>query len=158
MTMDEKRQRRYPNTSTFVYHNANPKKKLTTDCVIRALSTAMEKPYQEVVMELAQLQCETGYDDGDPTLYNKYLKKHGWVKCKQPRKWDGTKYTGEEFCLKLQHPIYCEELETLPDNFDWHHIIAHIGGHHIVSIIDGFVHDIWNSTHKCIGNVWVKEI
>ena len=61
MTMDEKRQRRYPNTSTFVYHNANPKKKLTTDCVIRALSTAMEKPYQEVVMELAQLQCETGY-------------------------------------------------------------------------------------------------
>ena len=52
--------------------------------------------------------------------------------------------------------VYCEELDSLPSNCDWHHIIANIGGHHIVAILDGKVHDIWDSTYKCIGNVWVK--
>lgn len=157
MTLEEKRRKKHPNTSTFFYHNANPKNKITTDCVIRALSTGMQKPYNEVVMELAQMQCETGFDDGDTALIDRYLKKNGWVRCKQPKKEDGKKYTGKEFCLKLQHPIYSEELTTLPIDFDWHHVIADIGGHHIVAIVDGQVHDIWNSTHKCIGIVWVKE-
>jgi hypothetical protein len=157
MTLTEKRKAKYPDTTTFHYHNANPKNKITTDCVIRALATGMQKPYDEVVMELAVMQCETGYDDGDPVMIDRYLKKNGWIKCKQPRKEDNTKYTGKEFCLKLQHPIYSEELDTLPDDFDWHHMIANIGGHHIVAIVEGMVYDIWNSTHKCIGNVWVKR-
>lgn len=156
MTLVEKRMAKYPNTATFQYYNANPKNKVTTDCVIRALSAGLQKPYNEVVMELAKMQCETGYDDGDSTLIDKYLQKNGWVKCKQPKKYNGKKYTGKEFCLKLQHPIYCEELDSLPSNCDWHHIIANIGGHHIVAILDGKVHDIWDSTYKCIGNVWVK--
>jgi len=157
MTLVEKRQLRHPNTHTFMYYNANPKNKITTDCVIRALCTGMRKEYNEVVLELAKMQCETGYDDGDVSLIDRYLKKNGWTRCKQPRKKDNKKYTGEEFCLKLQHPIYCEELTSLPNEFDWQHVIANIGGHHIVAIVDGKVHDIWNSTHKSIGTVWVKE-
>ena len=143
------RQSKYPDTKTFHYYNANPKNRITTDCVIRALSTAMDKDYNEVVMELAEMQCKTGYDDGDTKLIDKYLQSKGWVKNKQPRKEDGTKYTGKEWCLEMQ------------EDYDWiigkkKNVIANIGGHHIVAIVDGQVWDIWDSTDKCIGNYWTK--
>lgn len=145
------RQQKYPETSTFHYHNANPHNRITTDCVIRAISTATEIPYNQVVMELAELQCKTGYDDGDVKLYDKYLKSKGWVKYNQPRKADNTKYTGKEWCKQLQ------------EDYDWvinpdkiKRMVAHIGGHHVVAIVDGRVWDIWDSTCKTIGNYWIK--
>lgn len=144
------RQEKYPNTSTFTYHNANPRNKLTTDCVIRAITTATDIPYNQVVMELAELQCKTGYDDGDVKLYDLYLKQKGFRKEKQPRKSDNTKYTGKEFCKALQSDygyVIGKDIR----------IVANIGGCHVVAIVDGKVHDIWDSTYKTIGNYWVKE-
>ena len=146
------RQQKYPDTSTFHYYNANPHNRITTDCVIRAISTATEIPYNQVVMELAELQCKTGYDDGDDKLYDKYLKSKGWIKRPQPRKADGTKYTGKEFCKEAS-----QHFEMLDRS-----MIAHIGGHHVVCIkantfYEGHkVYDIWDCTDKTIGNYWIK--
>ena len=147
------RKEKYPDTCVFHYYNRNPRNRITSDCVVRALSTGLDIPYNQVVMEMAQMQCDTGYNDRSTELIDRYLKSKGWVKCKQPRKDNNTKYTGEEFCLKLQHPIYSEEL-NLPD-CNWHRMIANIGGHHIVAIVEGMIYDIWNSSQGCIGNVWV---
>ncbi len=142
-----KRQDKYPNTKTFRYYNANPKNKLTTDCVIRAVCTALNQDYNQTVMEMAEMQCKTGYDDGDVKLIDKYLASKGWVKRKQPRKSDGKKYTGQEFC---------EEIQEYPFTYS-DRIVANIGGHHIVAIVDGQIHDVWNSSYKCIGNYWECE-
>lgn len=141
----------YNDTEVFHFHNANPKGKRTTDCVTRALSTALEIPYETVVRELAELQIKTGYDSADSTLYGKYLKSKGWVKHRQPRCYDNTKYTGKAFC--------CEIRAGYGGNFpelEYQRIIAHIGGHHIVAIVNGKVWDTWDSTDGCIGNYWVK--
>ena len=147
------REQKYPETRTFHYHNQNPKGRLTTDCVIRAISTALEIPYNQVVMEMAELQCKTGYDDGDKKLYDKYLQSKGWVKHDQPRKSDNTKYTGAEFCKEISKSIL----------FLGKSVVANIGGHHVVCIkeIDSLhgihkVHDTWDSTDGCIGNYWTK--
>lgn len=145
---------KYPTTEVFQYYNRNPKNRITSDCVVRAISHALGIDYTTVVLEMADMQCKTGYDDASKELIDRYLKSKGWVKCKQPRKYDNTKYTGEEFCLKLKHPIYCEEL-NLPD-CNWHSMIANIGGHHIVAIMEGKIHDTWDSSGGCIGNVWVN--
>ena len=145
------RQQKYPDTNTFHYYNANPKGRITTDCVIRAICTATELPYNQVVMELAELQCKTGYDDGDDKLYDKYLISKGFSKCKQPRRLDGTKFTGKDFCEALQDDYNYVMIGKSP------RIVVHIGGHHIVAIKDAKVWDIWNSTYKCIGNYWIKE-
>ena len=148
MTNIEKRMRKYPETDTFHYYNANSKNKITGDCVIRAISRATDIPYNDVVMGLAELHCKTGFNMESTECYDRFLKEHGWKKYKQPRQPDNTKYTGKEFCKEL---------------FDWFNgdvprkIIAHIGSHHIVAIIDGKVNDIWNSTDGAIGNYWVKE-
>lgn len=135
-----KRQEKYKDTSTFHYYNANPKNRITGDCVFRAFSLAMNQDYNTTVMEMAKLMCETGYALNDTKGESKYLERKGWVKHSQPKKWDGTKYTGEEFCKIFKGTC-----------------IAHIGGHHMVCIKDGKVWDIWDSTDGCIGNYWTKE-
>ena len=146
MTREEK----YKDTTTFHFYNANPKGKYTSDCVIRAISTATGIDYKSVVMEMAELQCETGYDDGDVKLYDRYLNSKGWRKHKQPRKANNTKYTGREWCEWLT------ALEWMVADV----IVANIGGGHTVSIMkhDGRykVFDTWDSTDGCIGNYWTK--
>lgn len=135
------RQEKYPETGTFHYHNANPKNRLTTDCVARAISTATKIPYNQVVLEMAELQCETGYDADSTQGVDKYLQSKGWVKHKQPRKKDGTKYTGAEFCEQSRQYL---------------RYVANIGGGHIVAIVGCKVWDTWDSTGGCIGNYWTK--
>ena len=146
-----KRTERYQNTSTFFYYNANPHHRITPDCAIRAISTGTQIPYDTVIRELAEMSIKTGYAIASKELTDRYLKSKGWVKCKQPRKYDNTKYTGKEFCRELL-AYDC----SLPGDFCIDRVIAHIGGHHIVAIIEGKVHDIWDSTNGCIGNYWVK--
>lgn len=133
-------QQKYPCTDTFEWYNANPKGRITGDCRIRAICTACDVPYNQVVMDLAEIQCETGYDQCANQGLNILLERYGWHKQKQPRKTDNTKYTGEEF-VKI---------------FDGT-CVANIGGHHMVCIKDHKVWDIWNSTGGCIGNYWTKE-
>ena len=147
MTRLEKRQSKYPETSTFHYHNANPKNRITGDCRIRAISVACEIPYNQVVMDLAKIHCETGYDQTANQGISILMERYGWIKCKQPRKADNTKYTGEEFCRLIQRSRKPE----------WKRIMANIGGHHEVAIIDGKVWDTWDSTDGSIGNYWVKR-
>ena len=143
--MRRSREQKYPETSTFHYHNQNPKNRITGDCTFRAISLATGLPYNQVVMDMAKIQCETGYALNDKKGIERYLESIGWKKCKQPRKFDGTKYTGEEWCIEIQKA-----------NLNYP-IIANIGGHHIVCIKDGKVWDIWDSTDGCIGNFWVKN-
>ena len=139
-----KREEKYPDTSTFHYYNANSKNRITTDCVIRAISKASDVPYNDVVMDLAVRQCETGYDPSEVKNYGKYLEDLGFTKHPQPRKSDNTKYTGKEFCRYLRNKGNTQD------------IVAHIGGHHVVAIIDNKVFDHWDSTSGCIGNYWTK--
>jgi len=147
MTREEK----YKTTDTFIYYNANPKNRITGDCVKRAFCTAMDIPYNTVVMEMAELHCETGHDPS----YNIgiYPERKGWIKHAQPRKADNTKYTGSEFCKYLTEKYPHGEIGS---------IIANIGGHHTICIKWIFgkykVHDIWNSTKGCIGNYWTRRV
>lgn len=136
-----KRTEKYPETYTFHYYNANPKGRITGDCYVRAICTAAEIPYNQVVMEMAQLQCETGYDAS--ALIDRYLKSKGWIKHPQPRKSDNTKFTGKEFCERAKY---------------YTNYIANIGGHHIVAIVHRKVNDTWDSTDGCIGNYWTKAL
>lgn len=137
-----KRQDKYPETKTFHYHNANPKNRITGDCVFRAFALAMNQDYNITVMEMAEMMCKTGYVMNDSKGESKYLESKGWVKHKQPKKPDGTKYTGKEFC---------EMIAKKNQRY-----IAHIGGHHMVAIVNCKVWDIWDSTNGCIGNYWTK--
>ena len=152
-----KRKNKYPDTTTFHYFNANPKNRITGDCRIRAIAVACDVPYNQVVMDLAQIQCDTGYDQTTNQGLNILLKKYGWVKRKQPRKCDNTKYTGKEFCDYLYQYSDRSFIPYIDGN-----VVATIGGHHMVAFVkeetsEYRCYDIWDSTNGCIGNYWVKE-
>lgn len=148
-----KREDKYPDNKYFCYHNENPKKRFTGDCVYRAIATATGIDYRRVVFDLAEVAIETGWSPASAECYGIYLKRLGWEKCKQPRKYNNKKYTGKEFCKLLNDS----------DGTYGKKYICHIGGHHIVCIKQtpkfggGFkVNDIWDSTEGCIGNYWTK--
>lgn len=142
-----KREERFPNTKWFTYENVNPKKKITGDCVIRALSNAMNKPWEEVFNDLFNLSLKTGYMLDTPNLYKKYLEEQGWKIQKQPKyAFTGTKYTGREFIDKLVRNT----------TIDGKPIIAHIGTHHLSCIINNTIRDIWDCSNDKVGNYWIK--
>lgn len=144
------REQKYPDTNTFHFYNANPKNKYTTDCVIRAIATATTLSYETVLMDLAELQCKTGYDMSEPKCYGKYLESLGWKKQKQPKKWDNTKFTGKEFCKEIGRYDSCVDSGN-----NINRQIVHIGGHHIAAVISGVIYDTWDCTDGCIGNYWI---
>lgn len=90
-------------------------------------------------MEMAVVSCETGFALNDSKGIAKYMEAKGWRKMPQPKKPNGLKYTGAEFCKIFKGTC-----------------VANIGGHHTICIKDGKVWDIWDSTDGCIGNYWVK--
>ena len=134
------RKSKYPDTSVFKFYNANPKGRITGDCVYRAVSTGLDADYNVTVMEMAELHCKTGYCATDSKGIDLYLQRKGLVKHKQPRKSDGTKYTGKEFCEKIAEK--------------GKRYVCNIGGHHVVAVVDKKIYDIWNSSGKTIGNYW----
>lgn len=134
------REQKYPDTRTFHFHNANPKHRATGDCVVRAVSVATGLGWDDTLMALTEVSLKLKVMPNSKDCFGKYLQGLGWVKHAQPKKPDGKKYTGEEFCKMLEH--------------GHKPIIANIGGHHTVCIKDGKVWDIWNSTDGCIGNYW----
>ena len=141
-----RRQDKFPDTDSFCFYNANPHNRFTTDCVARALAMATDPLfYNAIVRELAEIQIKTGFDTSDPHCYGRWLEQHGFTKQSQPRKPDGKKYTGKEFCELLKR-----EGETRP-------IVAHLGGNHVVAIHGYKVCDTWDSTDGCIGNYWIKR-
>lgn len=154
------RQQKYPDTKTFHFYNANPKGRLTGDCRIRAIAAATGVPYNNLVMALAIIQVQTGYDQCANQGISILMEKLGWKKMRQPRKKDGTKYTGKEFC-KVQQK-WLQDKANHGNEWDDGIVISprifcNIGGHHEVAIVDGKVWDTWDSTDGCVGNYWIKE-
>lgn len=137
-----KRQDKYPDHEHFTYYNANPHNRITTDCVIRALATALEIPYNQVVMDMAELQCKTGFDPSTPSTYTKYLDQHGWTKQPQPKHLDGTKFTVREFVDAHPTGTY----------------LINMAGH-VSTLKDGKILDIWDCYRygNCVGNYFTRR-
>lgn len=137
-----KRKQKYPNTATFKFENRNPKGRVGTgDCVYRAISSALGKDWCEVVRELAELACETGYCPNDASNYCLYLERHGFKKHKQPRHDDGTKYTLAEFITEHKRGVYVVNMPS-----------------HLTVVKAGKCHDTWDcsKSHTRVGNFWCK--
>ena len=112
----------------YSYYNANPYKIRVGDCVIRAISKALNQPWEETYIEL----CILGYIMGDwgssNAVWNAYLKSKGFTReivsndCPEC-------YTIEDFCN--EHPKGTFIIGT---------------GTHAVCVENGCVFDTWNSS------------
>lgn len=140
-------------TKYFHYFNENPKNRKTGDCVIRALTSALQLPYWDILDGLVDTTKKYGYEVTTVENFDRYLKVYRFLKQKQLRKSDNTKYTGKEFADYLTDNLYI---------MNGYPVIANIGGHHTTVFVadeDGVVkcQDIWDPTDFTVGNYWVKS-
>lgn len=120
--------------------NANPKHKLTDDCVIRALCIAMDTPWEKVLRDLTEYSVKYGEIMFVANIYGRYLEDNGWVKHKQPVHEDGTKIKISEFL----------------DNFKGI-AVANVGKEHVTLLLAGYVWDLGDCSDRIIGNYWTKD-
>lgn len=139
--MGRRREDKYPDTPYFTYHNANTHNHKTTDCVVRALCTATHMSWEDCATELFNIGVKRGYTMTEDRVIEKFLENHGFYKMREPRKEDNTKMKVTEFLDKINYH------KT---------VVANVGTHHIVAIMDGRVHDIWDSSHQTMHKYWVK--
>ena len=118
------------NTSFFTYYNANPKDKRVGDCVIRALSLTPNYDWYKVYDELCIIGRQFGCTPTCDLAWEAWLKQHGYVRYKQPKRENGRLYMLREFvCSKL---ISDDDL-----------VVAVVSGH-VTFIKERKIQDTWN--------------
>lgn len=126
----------------FRYTNPNPlSRKTSGDCVVRAISNATGKPWDEVYMALCNIGFNLKAMPNDDKTYEQYLMELGWEKQRQPRKPDNTKYLAKELA----------EMSGQGNG-----IVAVIRvANHLSAVSHGFILDTWDCGDKTVGNFWV---
>lgn len=120
----------------FIYHNENPNGYHIPDCVIRALTLALNIPYFDIVKLL-----EHNGEFYDCDLLNK--------QCYQ-------KLLDIDF--KFSHKI-CDKQKTIEEvanDFPNNTLIIRIKGHLTTSIC-GVIYDIWDCTKEYVTDFWIVK-
>tara|TARA_R100001244_G_scaffold31222_1_gene30038 strand:- start:301 stop:738 length:438 start_codon:yes stop_codon:yes gene_type:complete len=111
-------------------------KKRRGDCVVRAITIALNQPYELVFNSLCDLAKETGFLPNDDETFSLYLKNNGWEKHKPQR-------VGR----------YLKRLE----NFNSEGITAIvIVRNHLVCVSDGKIYDTWDCKYRCANSYFTK--
>lgn len=123
----------------FISTNPNPKRKYVGDCVIRALSIALDKGWRDVFKEmsiLCMIECDMPSSN---QIWGEYLGENGFVRHAIPDTCPIC-YTVRDFCNDNPQGLYI--LGT---------------GNHVVTVIDGNYYDTWDSGNETPLFYWTKE-
>ena len=114
----------------YVYYNPNPLKLSVGDCVIRAISCALNKSWKETYVEIVT-QGFMMYDMPSANrVWGQYLKSKGFRKYQIPDTCPDC-YTVRDFCYEHPRGIYI--LGT---------------GEHVVCVKNGHYFDSWDSGNE----------
>jgi hypothetical protein len=127
-------------TDHFRYYNNNPNKYRTGDCVVRAISTALDKSWGDVLQDLTSYALKYKYFINCQELYEIYLKDHKWKKHKAPSKRNGDVYSLGDWLKTFGG----EAIVTIDDD-------------HLTYVNHHIVYDIWNCTDNEVGIFWTKK-
>jgi len=126
----------------YKYYQPNKKdlKDNYGDCVIRSLTKALDMEWLQIFEELLpyarELQC---MPNGKP-CYEKYLKDKGFI------------YNGISNAKGTKRPTV--------DRFAKDHktgtYVLRVA-HHLVTVVDGFYYDTWDSGEKSLYGYWEKQ-
>lgn len=112
----------------WVFCNPNPCNLLVGDCVVRASSLSLERPWRAIHRDLCEL---SNYECNMPSanvIWGEYLESNGMTyrELRHPQ-------TVRQFCLAHPYGVYT------------------IGtGSHAVTVIDGDWYDIWDSGDEIV--------
>ena len=128
----------------YVEKNVNPKGRKTGDCSTRALVGTLGISYDEALKLQTEISLKTYYDPTSKQVMEKVLEKFGYVKRRQPRKGDNTKYKVSE----MDRILSKKEMEE--------GVLVTVANHH-TCITKGHIQDIWDCGYKTVGNYYVNK-
>lgn len=126
-------------TDNFRYYNNNPNKYKTSDCVVRAISTALDKSWDDVLKDLTAYALKYKYFINCQELYEIYLKDCRWKKHNAPHKRNGDAYVLGDWLKNFNG----EAIVTIDDD-------------HLTYVNNHIVYDIWNCTENEVGVFWTQ--
>ena len=132
-------------TVNYCNKNVNPKNRKTGDCSTRALCTVLGISWEDALTLQYQYSLKTKYDMTSKQVIERIMADRGYVKMKQPRKEDNTKYLVGEID-KLTY--YIERKQG---------VLILLANHWTAIIGDDLV-DICDCRWKTIGNYWIKPL
>jgi hypothetical protein len=103
------------------------------DCVIRAIAIVTGTSYKTVWEDLCDLSKTTGLFMNDKDVYVKYLESIGWEEVKMKGK---TTRLDDKFFREMKEPVMLD-----------------VRGH-AVALIDGCIHDTWDSRKSSFGDYY----
>ncbi len=113
----------------FNYNNGGSKYKERGDCVLRAISIATKKNYEEVLNDFKQLMDKPPYQGVPNKIWKPYLKNLGW-------KWIPTMFIGSGCKVHMTK-------EELPKGT----LIISLSGH-LTCVIDYIVNDTYDPSRE----------
>ena len=125
---------------SWIFCNPNPSYNLVGDCVVRALSLALHKDWEDIFIGIS-MKAYTMHDmPSSNGVWGAYLKDKGFKRYIIPNECPDC-YTIKDFCMDHPYGIYI--LST---------------GTHVVTVIDGNYYDTWDSGKEIPVYYFEKEI
>ena len=112
----------------YIPYNPNPINKRTDDCVVRALSKALNKPWEEVYIDLCLKGLEMCDWGNNNAVWDEYLRDKGFKRETIPDTCPNC-YTLNDFCK---------------DNPTGDYVVC--TGNHTIFVSDGNIYDSWDSS------------
>lgn len=123
----------------MILYNPNPLHKCVGDCVVRALSKALEQDWERTYIELCLqgfMMCDMPSSNA---VWGAYLKGKGFRRNVIPNECSDC-YTVQDFCN--EHP-------------NGRYILALSG--HVIAVVDGDSYDTWNSVNENPIYFWERK-
>lgn len=125
-------------TDRYHPYNANPEKLRVGDCVIRAISTALNKSWGEVYMWICVYGLIMHDMPSSNAVWGEYLKEQGFRR--HPIDTHGENdYTVYDFCEDFPRGTFILALES-----------------HVICVIDGCYYDSWDSGDETPLYYWAR--
>ena len=124
----------------YIYTNTNPMKKRNGDCVIQAISIALNKPWEDVYIGLAETGLLIYSLPNNNDTWDLYLRNNGFSRHVIPNTCPDC-YTVIDFCR--DHPYGTFVLGT---------------GSHAIAVINGVIRDAYNSGNEIVIVYYKKEV
>lgn len=119
----------------FEYYNSNPENLRVPDCVVRAISTALNKPYQEILYHLYTISNYFNCDMLVKDCYNILLNDYYGFKC----------YRGMG-----------KTVEEVANDFSDRTLIIRIENH-LTCSVNSIIKDIWDCSNEIVDCFWIVE-
>ena len=135
----------------FKQINVNPHGVLTQDCVIRALTLFLNKPYEKVLSDLLNIYKRTGYHIGDTVCFMQYLNTLNIT----DRIDIELKYKLSDMCVAIQNNNfkYFPKLNT--DNSA--ELLVLLKNSHLTYVKNGIIYDTWNCSTMPVMCCFIKK-